>query len=168
MKKTFPILMSFGLLFSTNLKNEVISFPSEVISSDGNEINVEKLTEGSTVIIITIKSPSCPVCQTQLIRIGKQLDNFNKCNVTFLVLSPGTSKEVHQVKLTTGFPFPFIPDDDLSISKAFGLLLNPQQILPSIIVLNDNLTINWIQKGRNNIYFGDDELYDYLDCDNWI
>ena len=168
MKKTFPILMSFGLLFSTNLKNEVISFPSEVISSDGNKINVEKLTEGSTVIIITIKSPSCPVCQTQLIRIGKQLDNFNKCNVTFLVLSPGTSKEVHQVKLTTGFPFPFISDDDLSISKALGLLLNPQQILPSIIVLNDNLTINWIQKGRNNIYFGDDELYDYLDCDNWI
>jgi len=168
MKKTFPILMSFGLLFSTNLKNEVISFPSEVISSDGNEINVEKLTEGSTVIIITIKSPSCPVCQTQLIRIGKQLNTFNKCNVTFLVLSPGTSKEVHQVKLTTGFPFPFIPDDDLSIAKALGLLLNPQQILPSIIVLNDNLTINWIQKGRNNIYFGDDELYDYLDCDNWI
>jgi len=34
--------------------------------------------------------------------------------------------------------------------------------------LNDDLTINWIQKGRNNIYFGDDELYDYLDCDNWI
>ena len=168
MKKTFPILMSFGLLFSTNLKNEVISFPSEVISSDGNEINVEKLTEGSTVIIITIKSPSCPVCQTQLIRIGKQLNTFNKCNVTFLVLSPGTSKEVHQIKLTTGFPFPFIPDDDLSIAKALGLLLNPQQILPSIIVLNDNLTINWIQKGRNNIYFGDDELYDYLDCDNWI
>ena len=168
MKKTFPILMSFGLLFSTNLKNEAISFPSEVISSDGNEINVEKLTEGSTVIIITIKSPSCPVCQTQIIRIGKQLNTFNKCNVTFLVLSPGTSKEVHQIKLTTGFPFPFIPDDDLSIAKALGLLLNPQQILPSIIVLNDNLTINWIQKGRNNIYFGDDELYDYLDCDNWI
>ena len=168
MKKTLPILMSFGLLFSANLKNEAISFPSTVISSEGNKINVGKLTEGSTVIIITIKSPSCPVCQTQLIRIGKQLNTFNKCNVTFLVLSPGTSKEVHQVKLTTGFPFPFIPDDDLSIAKALGLLLNPQQILPSIIVLNDNLTINWIQKGRNNIYFGDDELYDYLDCDNWI
>ena len=166
MKKILPILMSFGLLFSANLKNEAISFPSKVISSEGNNINVGKLTEGSTVIIITIKSPSCPVCQTQLIRIGKQLDNFNKCNVTFLVLSPGTSKEVLQVKLTTGFPF--IPDDDLSISKALGLLLNPQQILPSIIVLNDNLTINWIQRGRNNIYFGDDELYDYLDCDNWI
>ena len=168
MKKTLPILMSFGLLFSANLKNEAISFPSKVISSEGNKINVGKLTEGSTVIIITIKSPSCPVCQTQIIRIGKQLNTFNKCNVTFLVLSPGTSKEVHQVKLTTGFPFPFIPDDDLSIAKALGLLLNPQQILPSIIVFNDNLTINWIQKGRNNIYFGDDELYDYLDCDNWI
>ena len=168
MKKTLPILMSFGLLFSANLKNEAISFPSKVISSEGNNINVGKLTEGSTVIIITIKSPSCPVCQTQLIRIGKQLDNFNKCNVTFLVLSPGTSNEVHQVNLTTGFPFPFIPYDDLSIAKALGLLLNPQQILPSIIVLNDNLTINWIQKGRNNIYFGDDKLYDYLDSDNWI
>ena len=168
MKKTLSILMSFGLLFSANLKNEAISFPSIVISSEGNNINVGKLTEGSTVIIITIKSPSCPVCQTQLIRIGKQLDNFNKCNVAFLVLSPGTSKEVHQVKLTTGFPFPFIPDDNLSISKTLGLLLNPQQILPSIIVLNDNLTINWIQKGRNNIYFGDDKLYDYLDSDNWI
>ena len=168
MKKTLPILMSFGLLFSANLKNEAISFPSKVVSSEGNNINVEKLTEGSTVIIITIKSPSCPVCQTQLIRIRKQLGNFNKCNVTFLVLSSGTSKEVHQVKLTTGFPFPFIPDDGLSISKAFGLLLNPQQILPSIIVLSDNLTVYWIQKGRNNIYFGDDELYDYLDCDNWI
>ncbi len=71
MKKTLPILMSFGLLFSANLKNEAISFPSNVISSEGNKINVGKLTEGSTVIIITIKSSSCPVCQTQLIRIGK-------------------------------------------------------------------------------------------------
>ena len=168
MQKTLLMLVTFGLLFSANSKNEPALFPSTVISSQGNKINVGKLTEASTVIIITIKSPFCPVCQAQLIRIRTQLNSFNKCNVTFLVLSPGASKEVHQVKLNTEFPFPFIPDGDLSIAKALGLLLNPQQILPSIIVLNDNLTIKWIQKGRNSIYFGDDELYDYLDCDNWI
>ena len=168
MKTVHFFLFSIAILLSSESALDSSVFPSTVISSSGNKIYVDHLIKSSTVIVIMIKSPNCPVCQTQLIRIKNQLDTFNKCGATFLVLSPGTQEEVQQLKLQTGFPFPFIPDSDLEITAKFGLIINEKQILPSILVLNNDLTIRWIRKGRNNFNFGDDELYDYLDCDHWI
>ena len=168
MKTVHFFLFSITILLSSESALDSSVFPSTVISSSGNKIYVDHLTKSSTVIVIMIKSPNCPVCQNQLIRIKNQLDTFNKCGATFLVLSPGTQEEVQQLKLYTNFPFPFIPDTDLAIAAKFGLIINEKQILPSILVLNNDLTIRWLRKGRNNFNFGDDELYDYLDCDNWI
>jgi len=168
MKTIHFFLFSITILLSYESAMDSSVFPSTVISSSRNKIYVDHLAKSSTVIVIMIKSPNCPVCQKQLIRIKNQLDTFNKCGVTFLVLSPGTQEEVQQLKIKTGFPFPFIPDSDLEITAKFGLIINEKQILPSILVLNNDLTIRWIRKGRNNFNFGDDELYDYLDCDNWI
>ena len=168
MKSIYLFLFSITLILSSDSALDSSVFPSTVISSSGNKIYVDHLTKSSTIIVITVKFPQCPVCFKQLIRLKEQLDVFNKCNVTFLVISPGTTEEVQQLKLYTNFPFPFIPDTDLAIAAKFGLIIIEKQILPSILVLNNNLTIRWIQKGRNNFNFGDDELYDYLDCDHWI
>ena len=120
------------------------------------------------MIVVTIKATWCSVCRQQLLRIKEQLGDFEKCNVSFLVLSPGSNEAVQEVKFNTDFPFPFIPDQNFSIAKKLDLILSPEEIMPAIIILNKDLSIKWIRKGRNALNFGDEELKDYLGCANWI
>ena len=55
-------------------------------------------------------------------------------------------------------------------SKEFleKLILNETKILPSILILNEKLEVEWEQKGRNALYFGDPELMKRLQCEGWI
>ena len=45
------------------------AFPEIITDIDGDTINLKELTTQKTVAVITMKSPDCPVCQTQLLRI---------------------------------------------------------------------------------------------------
>ena len=101
-------------------------------------------------------------------RIKDKLKELVVCNVTFIVLSPGPVDKIQQVKSKTQFPYPFIHDDDLKISKSLKLNINDNEILPSILILNKNLEIEWEQRGRNAFYFGDPDLMKILDCSSWI
>ena len=143
-------------------------FPEIITDIDGNTINLQELAEQKTVAVITMKSPDCPVCQTQILRI---IENFNKlsaCNVTFLVLAPGPVEKLQNAKKLTKFPFPFIVDKQLKIARSLDLLLNETHILPSILILNEKLEVEWMQKGRNALFFGDPELMKRLKCEGWI
>ena len=115
-----------------------------------------------------MKSPDCPVCQTQIIRIMQNFDRLAVCNVTFLVLSPTPIEKLLQAKETTQFPFPFITDHDLKIAESLDILLSKTEILPSILILNEKLEVEWAQRGRNALYFGDPKLMKRLKCDGWI
>ena len=158
----------FGSSFETDSTKQEIYFPATVTSSAGNEIDVAALAKTHIMIVITIKATWCPVCQQQLLRIKEQLGDFEKCNASFLVLSPGSNEAVHEVKFNTDFPFPFIPDQNFSIAKKLGLILSPEEIMPAIVILNEDLSVKWIRKGRNILNFGDAELKDHLGCANWI
>ena len=120
------------------------------------------------MVVITLKSPDCPVCQTQITRIMQNFDRLAVCNVSFLVLSPTPIEKLLQAKEATKFPFPFIVDQDLKISRSLDLIINNTQILPSILILNDKLEVEWAQRGRNALYFGDRELMKRLKCEWWI
>ena len=143
-------------------------FPERIADIDGNNINLKELALQKTVAIITMKSPDCPVCQTQILRIMENFDKLSACNVTFLVLAPGPIEKLQQAKEWTNFPFPFIIDQNLRITRSLDLLLNETQILPSILILNEKLEVKWRQKGRNTLYFGDSELMKHLKCEGWI
>ena len=90
------------------------------------------------------------------------------CNVTFIVLTSGSIDKIQKAKSKTQFPFPFIKDEDLTISKSLNLNIDENQILPSILILNNKLEIEWEQRGRNAFYFGDPELMKILNCSSWI
>ena len=143
-------------------------FPDIITDIDGNTINLKEIVAKKTIAVITMKSPDCPVCQTQIIRIMENFDKLSACNVTFLVLAPGPVEKLHGAKELTNFPFPFIIDQNLKITRSLDLLLNETQMLPSILILNEKLDVGWLQKGRNALYFGDPELMKRLNCEGWI
>ena len=143
-------------------------FPESIKDIDGHTINLKELTTNKTVVILTMKSPDCPICQRQILRIMKNFDRLAVCNVTFLVLSPAPIEKLNKTKEITEFPFPFIADHKLKIAKSLDLLLSETEILPSILILNEKLDIEWAQRGRNALYFGDPELMKRLKCEGWI
>ena len=144
------------------------AFPEIITDIDGDPINLKEITKQKTVAVITMKSPDCPVCQTQILRIMQNFDKLSACNVTFLVLAPGPIDKLQKAKELTKFPFPFIVDQDLKIALSLDLIINETQILPSILILNDKLEVEWAQRGRNALYFGDPELMKHLRCEGWI
>ncbi len=144
------------------------AFPEIITDIDGTTINLKEITKQKTVSVITMKSPDCPVCQTQILRIIQNFDKLSSCNVTFLVLAPGPINKLQKAKELTKFPFPFIVDQDLKIARSLDLIINETQILPSILILNDKLEVEWAQRGRNALYFGDPELMKRLKCEGWI
>ena len=123
------------------------SFPNIITDIEKNTIDLKGLTIQKTVAVITMKSPDCPVCQTQLLRIIQNFDKLSVCNVTFLVLAPGPIEKLQMAKELTKFPFPFIVDQDLKISRSLDLIINETQILPSILILNDKLEVEWLKEG---------------------
>ena len=163
-------LIFFGVLIQSIFLfgEEVVTFPQTVTSVSGEEIDIEKITKSKTVVIVTLKSPNCSVCRNQLERIKRNLGAFETCNMSFLVVCPGSVNEVKTVKKESGFPFPFIADTDLEIGDQIGLILRDNELYPSIFVLKPNRTIRWMQKGRNYLYYGDEELREALNCHNWI
>ena len=144
------------------------AFPEIITDIDGDTINLKELTTQKIVAVITMKAPDCPVCQTQILRIIQNFDKLSACNVTFLVLAPGPINKLQKAKELTKFPFPFIVDQDLKIALSLDLIINETQILPSILILNDKLEVEWAQRGRNALYFGDPELMKRLKCEGWI
>jgi peroxiredoxin len=148
--------------------DEPIQFSQTLTSISGEGIDVEKLSESKTIVVVTLKSHTCSVCKNQLERIKRNLDAFEMCNLSFLVVCPGTIDEVKSVKRESDFPFPFIADTNLEIGNQMGLTLGDSELYPSIFVLTKDRTISWIQKGRNYLYYGDEELQEALNCHNWI
>ena len=144
------------------------AFPEIITDIDGTTINLKEITKQKTVAVITMKSPDCLVCQTQILRIMQNFDKLSSCNVTFLVLAPGPIDKLQKAKELTKFPFPFIVDQNLKIARLLDLIINETQILPSILILNDKLEVEWAQRGRNALYFGDPELMKRLKCEGWI
>ena len=79
-------------------------FPESIEDIDGNIINLMEITAKNTVAVITMKSPDCPICQTQILRIMQNFDRLSACNVTFLILAPGPVEKLREAKELTKFP----------------------------------------------------------------
>ena len=104
----------------------------------------------------------------QLKRFKKKILEFQKCNLTFLVLAYGSISSIKNLANKTKFPFPFIQDENFTISKIFDLDNAPFEIIPSVILFNGDGTVKWKQIGRSYLFFSDQAIENYLDCENWI
>ena len=76
-------------------------FPIRVTTIDGEVIDVAALARRTTLVIVTLKAPGCPVCQRQLERIKQQRDYLADCGVSFLVLAPGPADQAREEAIAT-------------------------------------------------------------------
>ena len=173
MSRFFPLLLLPFLLGAHQAAEAPLpdsKFPAEVIAANGKKINVAKLAKNQRVVVVTLKATWCQVCQQQLIRIKKQLDRIELCSVSFLVLSPGPADELRAIQKNTGFPYPFIPDNNLEIGTSMHLVLSEkkQELMPAIFILNPDRSVGWMQLGRNAVRYGDPQLLAEINCGDWI
>lgn len=139
-------------------------FPSMVTGVSGESIDVAKLAETRRIVVVTLKATWCPVCRQQLRRIRTALRNPDQCGIAILVLSPGPAEALRQIRADVGVSFPFIEDRGLKIASSLGLRLTDDQIQPSILILERDLSVGWMQLGRSTEYFGDPALLKEVNC----
>ena len=168
MKVAGSTTISIALLVSTLMGISVdgaskeVVFPSTVVDTEGERIDVARLAREREIVIVTLKATWCPICREQLVRLKGKLARINTARVAFLVLAPGPVEELREVKDDTGFPYPFIADEDLRIARALGLGMGTDQIVPALLILDRDRVVRWMQSGRNSIYYGDDELLEEI------
>ena len=168
LKQTKISIFFLSVLLTANPNASETILPKNISDINGDKISFSTLSKDKTVCLITIKSITCPICIEQLERIKKKVLDFEKCNLTFLVLAPGPLEGLKEFAKKIKFPFPFIQDKNFSISKIFSLANPPFEITPAVILFEKNGYVNWWQVGRSFDYFSDQSLEDYLDCENWI
>ncbi len=143
-------------------------FPASVTTIGGEKLDVAALARRRSLVIVTLKATWCQVCQTQLLRLKRRLPEIKPCGATFLVLAPGPRSELRSIQQRIDFPYPFVEDVGLSIAKRLGLQMSKTEILPSLLILGPDLSIQWMQRGRGPGSYADGALVEALDCGNSI
>ena len=130
----------------------------------GQRVNVDSLARRHRLVFVTLKATWCPVCSRQLLRLRQLLPRLEKCGAYFVILSPGPAEEIARVKAAVDFPFPFVEDRERKLATPLDLSLPDSLISPAIFAVDPQRRVVWMQHGRSGVYYGDHELFDYLDC----
>ena len=143
---------------------EPVTLPAERTDVYGKAVVVAALAAKHRLVVVTLKTPSCPVCRGQLERLRQALPRLRSCGATFVVLAPGPADALRAVAEATGFPYPFVEDRDLALARAADLVLAPGEIVPAILVANARREVVWADRGRNPTSFNDPALLAELEC----
>lgn len=158
------LVMTANLVAAQSTEQPSHTFPAEVRTIDGEMLDLRQVARTSTVVVVTLKAHWCPVCHNQLRRIKENQQALADCGVTFVVLAPGPREELARLQRETGLAYPFVEDVNLDIARSLGLQLGTGEIAPAILMLNRDLTVGWLQQGRNASYYGDCELMKEIAC----
>lgn len=140
-------------------------FPPIVIDTDGNRLDVVELATNHHLVLITVRTPDCPVCATQLERVKAILPELEACNVRFLVLLAGPYEGVIALKQSSEFDYPFLADPEMQIVAPLGLAMEWGQLFPGMLEIRPDLTLGWRAMGRNSGHYNDEALLDHFECD---
>lgn len=138
--------------------------PATLTDIEGQPVDVQQLAAGHRLVVVTLKATWCSACSRQLVRLRERKEKFEACGVRFVVVSPGPRRALKAIADRTRFPYPFVEDVNLDLASALRLELAEDQIMPALILLDGERRIEWMQRGRNGAYFGDEALLRQLDC----
>ncbi|CAG8724163.1 15163_t:CDS:2, partial [Acaulospora morrowiae] len=167
------------------------TFIKTVTDIDGHTINVKELSRRYVLILITLKSTSCPVCPQLLLLLNlhglqdnppaEYRDPFDysitcvppeeilinrlllKTDAYFIILCPGPVEDARRIRETCNFPYPFIVDEDLSLAESIRLRLSYDEMLPYIgHIYSSDISVRTVCAGRFPSNYGHDRLLAYL------
>jgi peroxiredoxin len=141
------------------------TIPARLTDVRGTEIDVAGLAARRTLIVVTVKSASCPVCQEQLRRLAALEARFRACGASFIVLAPGPTNALRRIAERSGFAYPFVEDTGLAVARSLGLVLEPDEIAPAFLHVDETREVVWTQRGRAAGAYGDAALLEHLRCD---
>ncbi|KAL1920780.1 uncharacterized protein VTP21DRAFT_11415 [Calcarisporiella thermophila] len=166
-------------------------FPEQIVDLRGSSINVRELALERCLVVITLKATWCPVCPVllRLLNISglfhdkpKEFHDPFSSNVIsipedlfrifrhllrndayFIVISPGPRDALLKIQKDCDFErFPFILDEDLSISTRIGLRMSEHEVWPCILAVDHTLRVMPIKFGRGPGFYGHYVLLQYL------
>lgn len=108
----------------------------KVITADGQRRLLSQVSPGRPVVVVVMKSPSCPVCLEQLARLAQQRPAFNKLGATVvgLVAFHGGKNLQQLANLKLGLKVVAMPRPHLA---RLGMASpTPGQTLPGLLFLN--------------------------------
>jgi peroxiredoxin len=155
---------AIGAVFPANARSAGSKVPARMTAIDGSTVDITAMTSVSTVVVVTLKSTGCPVCQTQLARLAARDVMLRACGAQFVVLGPGSREQLAEIRERSGFAYPFVADSDLKIASALGLRMSDTEAVPAILVLDADRSVAWALRGRSAGAYGDDALLEKLDC----
>ncbi len=138
--------------------------PSELRDVHGAVVDVAGLARRDRLVFVTVKATGCPVCRTQLQRLGRLLPHLRACGVTFVVLVPGANEAAAAVARDTSFPYPFVAEGAEALAAGAGFAGGPGELVPGFFAVDEALTVVWEQRGRGAGAYGDGELMAHLGC----
>ena len=138
--------------------------PATLHDVRGDLVDVAALASRERLVFVTVKATSCPVCRTQLERLGRLLPHLRACGATFVVLVPGPNDAVAAIARETSFPYPFVADDAVPIAAAAGFAAGNGELVPGFFTVDAARSVVWQQRGRGAGAFGDGELMAHLGC----
>jgi peroxiredoxin len=138
--------------------------PATLHDVQGAVVDVASLASRERLVFVTVKATWCPVCRTQLQRLGRLLPHLRACGVTFVVLVPGANDAVAAIARETSFPYPFVAENAEVLAATAGLAAGDGELVPGFFVVDGARTVVWEQRGRGAGAFGDGELMAHLGC----
>jgi len=140
-------------------------FPAQLEDIDGQKVGIAEMMGEGRLFLVTLKSPSCPVCARQLVRLERLRASLERCGARFAVLSPGPAERIRELRASTAFGAFWFEDPGLALGRALDLVLGPGELVPAIAELDAQGRIVWVQLGRSGARYGDGALQKRLGCD---
>ena len=164
MLRPLVVALVLSLLIAPPAFAATAAVPARLTDVFGADVDVAAIAARTTLIFVTMKTPTCPVCSEQLRRLGALNERLRACGASFIVLAPGPADALRRVAASSGFPYPFVADVDLAVARAAELAVGPAEIMPGFFHVDQNRRIVWTQRGRSAGAFGDGELVAHLRC----
>lgn len=144
------------------------SFPSQLTDISGKKIDIKKLAAQHKLVVITMKSVTCPLCRQLLMKLKHVWPQYKKKNVRFIVISPGPAEVLKKIRMEAGLGIPFVEDVDQKVATSLKLKLKDGEMMPGLLLISEDLKITWEHMGRTYSDVGDKALYKKFIEQKWL
>jgi peroxiredoxin len=88
---------------------------------NGGDVVLKDLRKKGPVIVLFYRGHWCPYCNKELSRFQDSLQLLTDKGATLIAITPESSEGINQTIEKTGATFPIVFDEDMSISKKYGV-----------------------------------------------